>query len=59
MPILIPGIDAQGGDIAETVKAGKDSRSRGMIINSSRGVILAEDPRQKAFKLHKEVKKYL
>ncbi|GAC1617954.1 MAG: orotidine-5'-phosphate decarboxylase [Ktedonobacteraceae bacterium] len=39
MPILIPGIGVQGGDIEATVKAGKDSRSWGMIINSSRGII--------------------
>jgi len=41
MPILIPGIGAQGGDIAATVAAGKDSRSRGIIINSSRDIIYA------------------
>ena len=41
MPILIPGIGAQGGDIQATVQAGKDSRSRGMIINSSRGILYA------------------
>jgi len=41
MPILIPGIGAQGGDVEKTVRAGKDSRGRGMIINSSRGIIFA------------------
>ncbi len=41
MPILIPGIGAQGGDIEKTVVAGKDSRGFGMIINSSRGIIFA------------------
>jgi len=41
MPILIPGIGAQGGDLEKTVIAGKDSRGRGMIINSSRGIIFA------------------
>lgn len=41
MPILIPGIGAQGGDLEKTVAAGKDSRGRGMIINSSRGIIFA------------------
>jgi orotidine-5'-phosphate decarboxylase len=43
MPILIPGIGAQGGDLKETVLAGKDSRGRGMIINSSRGIIFASN----------------
>jgi orotidine-5'-phosphate decarboxylase len=41
MPILIPGIGAQGGDVEKTVSAGKDSRGYGMIINSSRGIIFA------------------
>ncbi|GAC1567968.1 MAG: orotidine-5'-phosphate decarboxylase [Ktedonobacteraceae bacterium] len=41
MPILIPGIGTQGGEVAATVKAGQDSRGWGMIINSSRGIIFA------------------
>lgn len=41
MPILIPGIGAQGGEVEATVNAGKDSRTWGMIINSSRGIIFA------------------
>lgn len=41
LPILIPGIGAQGGDVEATVKAGKDSHDAGMIINSSRGIIYA------------------
>lgn len=41
MPILIPGIGAQGGDIAATVVAGKDSRGVGMIINSARDILYA------------------
>lgn len=41
MPILIPGIGAQGGDVKKTVTAGKDIRGWGMVINSSRGIIFA------------------
>jgi len=41
MPILIPGIGAQGGEVAATVIAGKDSHGRGMIISSSRSIIFA------------------
>lgn len=41
MPILIPGIGAQGGDVGKTISAGKDSRGQGMIINSSGGIIFA------------------
>jgi orotidine-5'-phosphate decarboxylase len=42
MPILVPGIGAQGGDISEVVKAGRDSNSRGLIINSSRAILYAD-----------------
>lgn len=41
MPILLPGIGVQGGEVESTVIAGKDSRGWGMIINSSRGIIFA------------------
>jgi orotidine-5'-phosphate decarboxylase len=41
IPFLIPGIGAQGGEVEATVKAARDSRGRGMIINSSRNIIFA------------------
>ena len=41
MPLLVPGIGAQGGDIAATVLAGCDSHGAGMMINSSRAILYA------------------
>jgi orotidine-5'-phosphate decarboxylase len=41
MPILIPGIGTQGGEVAATVQAGQDSRGWGMIISASRSIIFA------------------
>ena len=41
MPILIPGIGAQGGEVAATVKVGQDSRGWGMIISASRSIVFA------------------
>jgi orotidine-5'-phosphate decarboxylase len=41
MPILIPGIGAQGGQVEVTITAGKDSRGWGMIINAARSIIFA------------------
>jgi len=41
MPILVPGIGAQGGDIAATVAAGATSDGFGLVINSSRAIIYA------------------
>jgi orotidine-5'-phosphate decarboxylase len=59
MPILIPGVGAQGGDLGQTIAAGKDARSAGMIINSSRGIIFADNPRAETQKLHDAVNECL
>jgi len=62
MPILIPGIGAQGGDLETTVRVGANSKGQGMIINSSRGIIFArqtthfaEAAGQAAQQLHDEI----
>ena len=41
LPLLIPGVGAQGGDLAEAVRLGTDERGRRALINSSRGIIYA------------------
>lgn len=41
LPLLIPGIGAQGGDVATAVKNGQDKNGAGIIVNSSRGIIFA------------------
>jgi orotidine 5'-phosphate decarboxylase subfamily 2 len=44
LPILVPGIGAQGGDLAVAVTAGLDAHGGGLLINSSRGILYADDP---------------
>lgn len=41
MPILVPGIGAQGGDIAAVIKNGATPDGTGLIINSSRAILYA------------------
>ena len=41
MPLLMPGVGAQGGDLEAAVRAGVDANGRLALINSSRGVIYA------------------
>ena len=41
MPILVPGIGAQGGQLAASVKAGVDGHGRRAIISASRQVLYA------------------
>jgi orotidine 5'-phosphate decarboxylase subfamily 2 len=58
LTLLVPGIGAQGGDIKATVEAGLDDNKRGLIINSSRGIIFAENPGEEAKKLRDEINLY-
>lgn len=58
MPLLIPGIGAQGGDLEKTVKAGVDSTGKNAIINSSRSIIFAANPRDEALKLKDDINKF-
>jgi len=41
LPILVPGIGAQQGSLADAVRAGLDARGRGVLISASRGVTYA------------------
>lgn len=41
LPLLVPGIGAQGGDIQATVQAGRTANGCGLMINSSRAILYA------------------
>jgi orotidine-5'-phosphate decarboxylase len=41
LPFLVPGVGAQGGDVAAAVTAGKTADGMGVVLNSSRGIIYA------------------
>ncbi|HQR22088.1 MAG TPA: orotidine-5'-phosphate decarboxylase [Burkholderiaceae bacterium] len=41
LPLLVPGIGAQGGDVEASVKAGRTADGTGMVINSSRAILYA------------------
>lgn len=43
LPLLVPGVGAQGGDVNATVKAGLDVDGYGLIINSSRAILYASN----------------
>lgn len=40
-PILLPGIGAQGGDLAASVRAGTDRAGEGLIVSASRSIMYA------------------
>ena len=65
LPILIPGIGAQGGDVAVTVKNGVSPQGEKAIINSARQIIyaskgpdFAEAARKACLSLRDEINKY-
>jgi orotidine-5'-phosphate decarboxylase len=41
MPFLVPGVGAQGGDVAQAVQNGQTAAGTGLIISSSRGILYA------------------
>ncbi len=42
MPLLVPGVGAQGGDPVSVVKNGASSNGTGLIVNSSRAILYAD-----------------
>lgn len=61
MPLLVPGVGAQGGDVQATVQAGQTTQGGGMMINSSRAILYAqpkddEDFTQAAARVAKETR---
>lgn len=41
MPLLVPGVGAQGGDVAQAVQNGQTVAGSGLVISSSRGILYA------------------
>lgn len=58
MTLLVPGIGAQGGDLKAVTKAGLNSKGAGIIINSSRGIIFADNPKNVARELRDKINEF-
>lgn len=65
LPLLIPGIGAQGGDLALVVRYGVDNNGEKAIINSSRQIIyaskgqdFAQAARRAASELREQINRY-
>jgi orotidine-5'-phosphate decarboxylase len=41
MPLLVPGVGAQGGDVAQAVRNGQSAAGSGLLISSSRAILYA------------------
>jgi orotidine-5'-phosphate decarboxylase len=69
MPLLVPGVGTQGGDVQATVYSGKTLSGIGMMINVSRAIIyakpdqstnesFAEAARKAALKMYEKINLY-
>ena len=58
MTFLVPGVGAQGGSVKDSVSSGLNNQKKGMIINSARGIIFAENPEAEAKKLRDEINSF-
>jgi orotidine-5'-phosphate decarboxylase len=41
LPLLVPGVGAQGGDVEAVVRSGRASDGTGLMISSSRAILYA------------------
>jgi orotidine-5'-phosphate decarboxylase len=55
LTFLVPGVGAQGGDVAAVVAAGLDARGKGLILSSSRSILYSEEPAAAARVLRDEI----
>jgi uridine monophosphate synthetase len=55
MWILLPGVGTQGGDLEAALAAGLDEQGSGIIVNASRSIIYAENPRVAAQELRDRI----
>jgi orotidine 5'-phosphate decarboxylase subfamily 2 len=55
LPVLLPGVGAQGGQLDAALDAGLDQRGRGVVVSSSRAILRAADPRDAALRLRDEI----
>jgi orotidine-5'-phosphate decarboxylase len=56
LTLLVPGVGAQGGDVAAVVRAGLDARGLGLMISSSRAILYSDDPGAAARSLRDEIR---
>ena len=65
MPLLVPGVGAQGGDVAAVVRHGRSAGGTGLMVSSSRAILyaghgetFAQDARRAAQALRDEINRH-
>jgi orotidine-5'-phosphate decarboxylase len=58
MPLLVPGVGSQGGDVKAAVLAGRTTQGKGLIISTGRAIVFAENPAKAARDLRDEINRW-
>lgn len=57
LPVLLPGVGAQGGSLEDVIKVFKSNNRLNLLINSSRGIIYKDNSNKFAVSAKKEIMK--
>ncbi len=55
LSFLVPGVGAQGGDVATVLASGLNERGKGLLISSSRAILYSDDPSAAARSLRDQI----
>jgi len=58
MPILLPGVGAQGGDLKKSVESGCSKKRDMLLVNVGRSIIYAQNVRDTALEIHTMINTY-
>jgi len=58
IPLLVPGIGQQGGDLDAVLRAGLTANGSGLLLSASRSIIEADDPTASAQALNAAINRY-
>jgi orotidine-5'-phosphate decarboxylase len=59
LPFLVPGVGAQGGDLKEVVKFGRNKAGTGLIVNVGRDIIYADSGKKFAQNVKEKAHSYV
>jgi len=59
LPFLVPGVGAQGGDLKEVVKYGRNKAGTGLLVNIGRDIIYADSGKKFSPKVKEKAQSYV
>jgi orotidine-5'-phosphate decarboxylase len=59
LPFLVPGVGAQGGDLKEVIKYGRNKSGTGLLVNIGRDIIYTDKGKKFAYKIKEKAKSYV